>query len=71
MTKILMKLYYDEKVDALYIRLDESNIVDSEEVKEGIVLDYNQNEQVVGIEILDVSKRVSLPELKKIQLDFA
>ncbi|MCF8296121.1 MAG: DUF2283 domain-containing protein [Melioribacteraceae bacterium] len=66
-----MKLYYDEKVDALYIRLDNSNIIESEEVKDGIVLDYNQNEQVVGIEILNISKRVSLPELKKVQLDFA
>jgi uncharacterized protein YuzE len=66
-----MKLFYDEKVDALYIRLDNSNIIESEEVKEGIVLDYNQNDQVVGIEILNISKRVSLPELKKVQLDFA
>lgn len=66
-----MKLNYDEKVDALYIRLDESKIIDSEEVKEGIVLDYNQNEQVVGIEILDVSKRISLPDLKKVHLEFA
>ncbi|MBZ0179999.1 MAG: DUF2283 domain-containing protein [Melioribacteraceae bacterium] len=66
-----MKLYYDEKVDALYLRLDESHIVDSEEIKEGIVLDYNQEEQVVGIEILEISKRVPLLELKKVQLDFA
>lgn len=66
-----MKIFYDEKVDALYLRLDDSNIVDSEEVKEGIVLDYNQNEQVVGIEILNISERVSLPELKRVQLNFA
>ena len=66
-----MKLYYDEKVDALYIRLDNSTIIESEEVKDGIVLDYNQNDQVVGIEILNISKRVSLPDLKKVQLDFA
>lgn len=66
-----MKLYYDEKVDALYLRLDESCIVDSEEIKEGIVLDYNQENQVVGIEILEISKRVPLLELKKVQLDFA
>ncbi|HET54373.1 MAG TPA: DUF2283 domain-containing protein [Ignavibacteria bacterium] len=66
-----MKLYYDEKVDALYIRFDNSNIIESEEVKDGIVLDYNQDDQVVGIEILNISKRVSLPDLKKVQLDFA
>lgn len=66
-----MKLYYDEKVDALYIRLDNSDIIDSEEIKEGIVLDYNQNDEVVGLEILNISKRVSIPELKRVQLDFA
>ena len=66
-----MKIYYDEKVDALYLKLDNSNIIESEEVKEGIVLDYNHKDQVVGIEILNVSKRVALPELKKVQLDFA
>lgn len=66
-----MKLYYDEKVDALYLRLDDSQIVESEEIKDGIVFDYNQEDQVVGIEILEISKRVPLLELKKVQLDFA
>lgn len=66
-----MKLYYDEKVDALYLRLDDSQIVESEEIKDGIVFDYNQKDQVVGIEILKISKRVPLLELKKVQLDFA
>lgn len=66
-----MKLYYDQNVDALYIRLDDSDIIESEEIKEGIVLDYNNNEQVVGIEILNVSKRISIPELKKVQFELA
>lgn len=66
-----MKLYYDQKVDALYIRFDESNIVESEEVKEGIILDYNKDDQVVGIEILNLSKRIPLAELKKMQIEFA
>ncbi|MCL4547308.1 MAG: DUF2283 domain-containing protein [Bacteroidetes bacterium] len=66
-----MKVFFDQQVDALYIRLDNSKIVDSEEVKQGIVLDFNENEQVVGIEILNISKRVSLPELKKVQFELA
>ncbi len=53
-----MKLYYDQQVDALYIRLDDSNIIESEEVKE-------------GIEILIVSKRISLSDLKKLQFELA
>ncbi len=65
-----MKVHYDEKVDALYIRLDDSKVTESEEVKDGIVLDYNKEDQVVGIEVLNVGRRIPIPELKKVQLEF-
>jgi uncharacterized protein YuzE len=52
-----MKLKVDEKEDALYLRLDDSEIMDSEEVAPGVVLDYNANNEVVGVEILRLSKR--------------
>lgn len=61
-------MHYDEKSDALYLRLDESKIIESEEVQPGIVLDYNDNKQVVGVEILRVKERVPLAYLK--HLDF-
>ena len=64
----VMKMHYDEKSDALYLRLDESKIIESEEVQPGIVLDYNDNKQVVGVEILRVKERVPLADLK--HLDF-
>ena len=57
-----MKLKVDGKADALYLRLDDSKIVESEEVSPGVVLDYNKRNQVVGVEILRLSKRV--PKLK-------
>ena len=63
-----MKMHYDEKSDALYLRLDNSQIIESEEVQPGIVLDYNNNKQVVGVEILRVKERVPLADLK--HLDF-
>ncbi len=63
-----MKMHYDEKSDALYLRLDNSQIVESEEVQPGIVLDYNDNNQVVGVEILRVKERVPSADLK--HLDF-
>jgi uncharacterized protein YuzE len=63
-----MKMHYDEKSDALYLRLDESKIIESEEVQPGIVLDYNDNKQVVGVEILRVKERVPSADLK--YLDF-
>ena len=66
-----MKLKVDHDNDALYLRLDESAIVESEEVKPGIILDYDINDNVVGIEILGLSKRVSLDMLKNLQFETA
>jgi uncharacterized protein YuzE len=66
-----MKVHFDEKTDALYFRLDDSKIVDSEEVKPGIVLDYNDKNQVVGVEILNVKKRVPEASLKEMKFEVA
>ena len=52
-----MKLKIDREADALYLTLDESETVESEEVSPGIILDYNADNNVVGIEMLYLSKR--------------
>lgn len=54
-----MKQEYDAEVDALYLQLAEAEIVESEEVRPGIVLDFDAEGRVVGIEILDASEHVS------------
>ncbi len=66
-----MRLHFDEKADGLYLRLDDSSVVESEEVRPGIVLDFDQRNQVVGIEILRVKERVPLANLRQIQLEVA
>jgi uncharacterized protein YuzE len=66
-----MKLHFDKDADALYLKLDESAIVESEEVRPGVVLDYNAAEQVVGIEILGLGKRVPLDALKEVNVQMA
>ncbi|MHB8842334.1 MAG: DUF2283 domain-containing protein [Candidatus Aquicultor sp.] len=66
-----MRLKIDRENDALYLRLDESAIVDSEEVKPGVILDYNANDSVVGIEILGISKRISAESLSDIEVETA
>jgi uncharacterized protein YuzE len=53
-----MKLHFDEEANAIYLRLDDSKIIESEESSPGIVLDFNEHNQVVGIEILNVKERV-------------
>jgi len=63
-----MKLKVDEKADALYLRLDDSKIVESQEVQSGIVLDFSESGEVVGVEILRLSKRVPKIDLHDIQL---
>jgi len=52
-----MKLKIDREGDALYLTLDDSKVIESEEVSPGIVVDYNSDDQVVGIEMLYLSKR--------------
>lgn len=52
-----MKLTVDPEADALYLRLNDSKIIDSEEVSPGVVLDYDAKDEVVGVEILHLSKR--------------
>jgi uncharacterized protein YuzE len=64
-----MKLKIDEEADALYLRLDESAIVESEEVQPGVILDFNAENQVVGIEVLNISKRVAQDKLRTFQFE--
>ena len=64
-----MRLKIDKENDALYFRLDEKAIVDSEEVRPGIVLDFDENGQVVGIEFLNLNSRVTEEELSRFQFE--
>ncbi len=66
-----MKVHIDEVADVLYLRLDESKIIESEEVYPGIILDFNEENQVVGIEILKLKSKMPLINLKKIQLEIS
>lgn len=58
-----MRFHYDKKEDALYIRFNENPYQKSEEIQEGIIFDYDKNGKIIGIEILDVSRKFP-PQLK-------
>ena len=62
-----MQLKVDKASDALYFRLDDSAIVESEEVSPGLIVDFNESNQVVGIELLHLSQRTHLSNLKELQ----
>jgi uncharacterized protein YuzE len=61
-----MKLHFDKDADALYLKLDESAIIESEEVRAGVVLDFNADDQVVGIDMLGLVKRMPAEALKEV-----
>jgi len=58
-----MRISYDEKTDSLYVRLKESPYYESDELKQGVLLDYDRKGNLVGIEILDASGYLSHDEL--------
>ena len=64
-----MRLKVDKENDALYFRLDESSIVESEEVQPGVFLDFNAEGKVVGIEILNLSDRIKPEQLRILQYE--
>lgn len=64
-----MKLRVDPKNDVLYFRLSTSSVAESEEVKPGVIFDYDAEDNVVGIEILGLSKRVPAETLKILQFE--
>jgi uncharacterized protein YuzE len=66
-----MRLRIDTENDALYFRLDESSIVESEEVQPGVILDFNEEGLVVGIEILSISTRMKPEQLRVLQFETA
>ena len=64
-----MRLKIDRESDALYFRLDESAIVESEEVQPGVILDFNAKSQVVGVEMLNLTARVPPEGLRVLQFE--
>ena len=66
-----MKMHYYQKSDALYLRLDDSQIIESAQVQPGFILDYDANNQVIGVEILRVKERVPSADLKHIDFKIA
>ena len=57
-----MKVTYDPEVDALTIVLSDAAVEESDESKPGVILDYDVEGNIVGLEILNASKRVDNPK---------
>ena len=56
-----MKIIYDRETDTLSLILSDDKITESDELRDGIILDYNSQGKVISVEILDASKNISEP----------
>ena len=61
-----MRLKVDQNADALYLSLSDAPASRSEEVSPGIVVDYDEQDRVVGVEMLYLSKRASETETHRL-----
>ena len=63
-----MRIEYDKEADALYIQLREASVEDNIDIEEGVTVDLDEKKHIVGIEILDASKKLSLEDLVNITI---
>ncbi|RLC05637.1 MAG: DUF2283 domain-containing protein [Deltaproteobacteria bacterium] len=63
-----MRIRADRENDALHFRLDETRIAESEEVRPGVIIDFDENDQIAGAEFLGISSRTSQEELASVRL---
>ena len=62
-----MKVVYNQEVDVLHIVFSAAAIEESDEDKPGVILDYDSDGNIVGLEVLEASKRIEDPRA----LDYA
>ena len=65
-----MKVFYDDEVDALYLKLGEETPDGAIEISEGINIDTTADNKIVGIEILNASKKIDLRTILSYALEF-
>lgn len=63
-----MKIEYDPEADALYIQIREARPADNLDIEDGVTVDIDAQGHIVGLEILDASKRLSPADLSSITI---
>lgn len=65
-----MQISYDKVADALYLRFSQEEIKETEEFNDGIIIDYGENDDIIGIEILNFTERkVDLNKIIQLNID--
>lgn len=65
-----MKITYDKKVDAMYIKLRVGNYNHTKKVTDDILVDVNKKGEILGLEILDASRNIGKVKKEKIPIEF-
>jgi len=63
-----MKIKYDKEADVLYIQINNHKVIESDQNDKGVILDYDRDGQIVGIEIIKASTKIKNPEKVKYEL---
>jgi len=63
-----MKIEYDKDADALYIQFKNAQVNDNIDIEEGVTVDLDSDKHIIGIEILDASKKLSLENISTITI---
>jgi uncharacterized protein YuzE len=64
-----LKIEYDKEADALYIQLREALVDDNIDIEGGVTVDLDEKRHIVGVEILDASKKLSLKDIVNITIE--
>jgi len=64
-----MRIEYDREADALYIQMQEKYVAKTKEIEEGVLIDFDGENKLIGIEILDVTKRFALSDIVNLHVE--
>ena len=65
-----MEVRYDPDADAMYIKLRDPEYEINEEIREGIIIDFDKENKIIGIEILDAKDRLSPSSVNEMSFKF-
>jgi uncharacterized protein YuzE len=64
-----MRIEYDREANALYIQMQEKEVAKTREVEEGVLIDFDGENRLIGIEILDVTTRFNLADIVNLHVE--
>jgi uncharacterized protein YuzE len=64
-----MKIEYSKDADAIYVYFKQDFVASSKEIEDGVVIDFDEKGQFIGVEVLDVSQRFSLSDIVNVNIE--